>query len=337
MDKMTMMNRQYLHTYLNKNLYKNGIFVGGHYAWPSLPDDHAVRSINMISDLEKIYDNSNSYTFIDDIGAAIMCISKCGRNKQLETIQSKEDTTIKKWINDNIKSLENEVIHNNDEHILMLFKDLMKLLPTQIITEKFDTLELIHNFEKIIYAYDKQSMKHLALSYITKRKLPQLILEKSINNLTSKQLHKLKKQKNKNLNITTCNNTYQYHAHSDFIEENTLLREETFNDENTKMIKAANRCSGLLSTFFDKLIRNNIKDEKDISIFYVIPDDDRDRLKKGINSFFALYKDIYKEKYNLENITIITYQFLEKPLIDCYKYNLVDDKYTYDTQRFESA
>jgi hypothetical protein len=213
----------------------------------------------------------------------------------------------------------------------------MGLLPTQIITEKFDTIELIHNFEKIIYAYDKKNMKHLVLSYMTKKELPQLILEKSINNLTSKQLHKLKKQKNKNLNITTCNNTYQYHAHSDFIEENTLLREETFNKDNTKMIKAANRCSGLLSTFFDKLIRNNINNEKNISIFYIIPDDDRDRLKKGINSFFALYCNIYKEKYNLENITIITYQLLNNPLIDCYKYDLINDKYTYDTQRFEIA
>ena len=316
---------------ISSYLSEKNIFIGGHYQFPSIPDDHAIESIQIINSLSKKYENIILYIFIDDIGASTMCISKCGMRKAVQPIKSEEDDIVKNWIDESIYDLEENIIKNNDQYIIEKFKDLLVLLKTEIIIEKFNTTEIIHNFEKIIYAYNKPKMRPLALSYILKEKLPKLILEKSINNRTSKQLHKLKKKKNENLLIIQKNDIFKYQINNYITEEDILLREETIRDG--KMIKASNRCSGLLSTFFNKLVKDNLLAEKSLTLFYVIPEDDRYRLESGIVSFITLYMEDYKIKYSLEEVTIITCMVQETYLLDVYKYNLVEDIYSHVKQR----
>jgi len=314
-------------------LSEKNIFIGGHYQFPSVPDDHSIESIQIINNLSKKYKSIISYMFIDDIGASTMCISKCGRRKAVQPIKSKEDDIVKKWIDESIEDLEESIIQNRDQYIIDKFKDLLVLLKTEIIIEKFNIREIIHNFEKIIYAYNKPKMRPLALSYILKEKLPKLILEKSINNRTSKQLHKLKKKQNKNLLIIQKNDIFKYQINN-YIEE-ILLREETIRDG--KMIKASNRCSGLLSTFFNKLVKDNLLNEQSLTIFYVIPEEDRYRLESGIISFITLYVEEYKIKYDLQEMTIITCIVQDTYLLNVYKYNLVEDIYSHAKQRVDKS
>lgn len=301
------------------------ILIGGHYQWPSLPDKHSTDSIKIINNIAKQYKKAIPYVFIDDIGASVMCISKCGMRKEVQKIKTKEDSIVEKWIISNIEIIEKNIINNTDESIIEKFKELLLLIKTEVDINKFDTIEIVHSIEKIIYTYAKQQMRPLSLSYILKKKLPKLILEKSINNLTSKQLHKLKKQNNKNLMISRKNDTYRYLTSNYISDEDILLREEIIKDE--IMTKASNRCSGLLSTLFHKLVKDNLSDEKSLTIFYVIPEDDKERLENGIKSFITLYIEEYKIKYNLDEIVIITCIIQDSYLLNIYKYNLLEDTY----------
>ena len=186
---------------ISNYLSEKNIFIGGHYQWPSIPDIHSIESIQTINILCKKHQNIKTYMFIDDIGASTMCISKCGMRKALQSIEAKEDNIVRNWIDEAIKELEENIVKNNNQYILNKFNELLGVIKTEIAIEKFTIVEIIYNLEKIIYAYNKAKMRPLVLSYILKEKLPKLILEKSINNRTSKQLHKLKKSQNKNLLI----------------------------------------------------------------------------------------------------------------------------------------
>ena len=75
---------------ISNYLSEKNIFIGGHYQFPSVPDDHSIESTQIINNLFKKYEGV-PYLFIDDIGASTMCISKCGMRKAVQPIQSKED------------------------------------------------------------------------------------------------------------------------------------------------------------------------------------------------------------------------------------------------------
>jgi len=316
---------------ITEYLSEKNIFIGGHYQWPSLPDTHAIESTQKI--IEIVNNNSNiiSYLFIDDIGASAMCLSKCGVRKKIESIKSRKNDIVKYWIDQNIKNIEQNLIANNDNYIIEKFNEVLALIETSIILEKFNILEIILNFEKIIYAYNRSKSRPLVLNYILRNKLPQMILEKRVNNSTSKQLHRHKKCKNKNLIIYQKNDKYKYLISDYITDEDILLREEII--QNGKMIKASNRCPALLSTFFNKIIKDNIIREKSLLIFYFIPEEDRLRLKQGIISFMTLYMPEYKIKYEIKDITIITCIIQDTYLLDIYKYNLVNDIYSHSKKR----
>jgi len=320
---------------INNYISQKNVIVGGHYQWPSLPDEHSLLSTELIEIIFKQSNNINRYIFIDDIGASVMCISKCGLRKKVEKVEIKNDKFVENWITLNIENIEKSIIQNNDKQIKNFFKELLELINTNVIIEKFETIEIIHSFEKIIYTYNKKVMRPLCLSYILQTKLPKLILEKSINNLTSKQLHKLKKQNNSNLIIISKDNKLKFLTSNYISSNDILLREEIIS--NNKMIKASNKCSGLLSTLFNKIVKDNLKNEKTLTIFYIIPEDDKDRLENGIKSFITLYIEDYKTKYNLEEITLITCIIQDTYLLNIYKYNLKIDLFTHFIKRINYA
>jgi hypothetical protein len=91
----------------------------------------------------------------------------------------------------------------------------------------------------------------------------------------------------------------------------------------------------LLSTFFNKLVRDNLLSEKSLTLFYVIPEEDRNRLENGIVSFITLYMEEYKTKYDLQEMTIITCIVQDTYLLNIYKYNLIKDTYIHIKKRVD--
>ena len=129
------------------------------------------------------------------------------------------------------------------------------------------------------------------------------------------------------------NDSFKYKIENYITDKDILLREEII--INGKMIKASNRCSGLLSTFFNKLIQDNLSNEETLTLFYLIPKDDRYRLRSGIISFITLYAEEYKIKYNLKEIVLVTCILQDTYLLDIYRYDLVDDIYSHTKQRMD--
>ncbi|MFZ4857812.1 MAG: hypothetical protein ACOYL3_15580 [Desulfuromonadaceae bacterium] len=292
---------------LNTEAYS---FAGGHYGWPALPPYSSVCSALFIDALKKQLGGTTTI-FLDDIGASEACDkSVCSAPSFLKHSSDKAVPPPLEPIHaiaDLAGRLENGTI---------TFGELLTFgLPENILVPHLTIEVNLLALERFFYFNHRENFRPLLMTYNSKRHFDNLILEKSMNNSSSRNLHKIvKNMRNASLEVLSNGSTREYYAISRYNRKSDriLLRTES---TDTDDYKASNFCPVLLAHFFFKMFRANKDKAASHTVNYVIPCYDRGRLYEGVQTFYALYGADIQYWFGSKKINIISTILLDSMVL----------------------
>lgn len=293
------------------DLRGNGLLslLGGHYAWPGHPDafgiDSAIHLVDALQASEPL--SVDAHIFIDDIAASAMCSAP--RYDDAATARQKLNPLagngLERWASEHLPALERAAINRErswleQAHTLAQFlvpgnagHDSALLINKLLVPRNYDGIkDWLADVETLLYLTDKPSFRPLLLGYETGRSLPPVLFERTITNGASRMLHKIQKSAQpSNLRSGTTDDGRRLYWVEDERENRIELRSETIHGSG---MRASNKCSAILSQLFFhacRMLNNSLTPRDSLSVFYLIPSYDRERLRDGVKAFFEIYKD----------------------------------------------
>lgn len=282
--------------------------LGGHYAWPGHPDSFGIESaIHLTDSLQELEPGTiDAHIFIDDIAASTMCsAARC----EPGTIARQKTTPLagdglEPWVRDHLPALERAAMSRHDswaEQAQTLAQFLGRLNQPNDSASTMSRLQVPGNYdgikswfadvEELLYLTSKSSFCPLLLSYETGRKLPPVLFERTITNGASRMLHRMQKSGlPTNLRVSTDDEGRRLYWVQDERGNRIELRKETSQHGG---MQASNKCSAILSQLFFyacRALNRVLTPRQSLSVFYLIPSYDRERLRDGIKAFFEIYK-----------------------------------------------
>jgi cysteine desulfurase len=284
--------------------------LAGHYTWPGRPDAFGIdSSVHMADALEQLdRDAVNAHIFVDDIAASALC-SVAHSNKST-AVQQKwnvlEGNGCGLWISKLLPTIEKAVISQNNSWLdqadqLVEFLETLnpeETLPSEILRLRFpreyDGLaSWLADVELLVYHTAKSSFRPLLLAHETRKKLPQVLFERTMTNGASRMLHKIRNGRfDTNLQTSIEDDSRVVYWVQNQNHDRIELRDEIMQAGG---LRANNKCSAILSHLFFyacKTLTKKIASRKSLSVFYIIPSYDRERLRDGVKAFFELYGNV---------------------------------------------
>jgi cysteine desulfurase len=284
--------------------------LAGHYAWPGSPDpfgiDSAVHMADVLQELEP--GTVDAHIFIDDIAASAMC-SAAPCDTGTTTRQKLNPLTgsgLEPWISNHLPAIERAAISQHSSwleqaHHLAQFlgtlnqaDDSPSTITNLQVPNRYDGINSwLADVEVLLYLTSKPSFRPLLLSYETERRLPRVLFERTITNGASRMLHRMQKSELRtNLRVSTDDDGRRLYWVQDERGNRIELRNETTQRGG---MQASNKCSAILSQLFFyacRALNGVLTPRPSLSVFYMIPSYDRERLRDGIKAFFEIYKEL---------------------------------------------
>lgn len=294
------------------NLRGDGLLslLAGHYSWPGHPDSFGIDSaVHMVDVLEELDPGTvDAHIFIDDIAASAMCTTApCDTGiparQNSSTLTGSE---LEPWVSNHLPALERFAISRQglwleQAHQLAQFLGTLNQVdddPASTINSLRDPNGYdgingwLEDVERLLYLTSKPSFRPLLLSYETGRRLPPVLFERTITNGASRMLHKMRKSEwQTNLRVNADDNGRLLY----WVEDESGHRIELRNEHtNGWGMQASNKCSAILSQLFFhacRTLNRVLTPRPSLSVFYMIPSYDRERLRDGMKAFFEIYRE----------------------------------------------
>ncbi len=293
------------------NLRGDGLLslLAGHYGWPGCPDPFGIDSADHMADvLQELEPGTvDAHIFIDDIAASSMCsVARCGtETTEREKLNSFKDSGLEPWVSNHLPAVERAAISKlsswlEQAHHLDQFLGTLKQAPDAppVISKlqgpnRYDGIKSwLADVEVLLYLTTKPSFRPLLLSYETGRKLPRVLFERTITNGASRMLHRMRKSETRtNLRASTDDDGRRVYWVPDERGNRIELRNEIMQGGR---MQASNKCSAILSQLFFhacRTLNGLVTSPTSLSVFYMIPSYDRERLRDGIKAFFEIYQE----------------------------------------------
>ena len=313
------------------NLRADGLLslLAGHYAWPGHPDafgiDSAIHMADALQELDP--DTVDAHIFIDDIAASAICSSTPCRTGFPARQKSNplRGSALESWLLEHLPAIERAAIiqdglwlehaHDLAQFLRSLNQEVDAASPITTLQDfkSYDEIESwLADVEMLVYLTTKPSFRPLLLGHETGRSLPQVLFERTITNGASRMLHKIRKSKlPTNLRVNTDEEGRLLYWIEDESGNRIELRRESAQDG---AMWASNKCSAILSQLFFyacKELNRASASQSTLSVFYLIPSYDRERLRDGIKAFFEIYKE-FNHWFDVRRINL-AYAFYTYP------------------------
>lgn len=283
--------------------------LGGHYAWPGHPDSFGVDSAIHLADAlqESEPATVDAHIFIDDIAASAMCsAARCENGTTArQRFTPRPVGGLEPWLSEHLPAVERTTVSRHSSwpeqaHTLAQFLgtldragDFAAIKNRLQAPHNYDGLKSwLADLETLLYLTAKPCFRPLLLNYETGRSLPPVLFERTITNGASRMLHRMQKSTLRtNLRISDDDAGRRLYWVEDESGNRIELRSETTNGWG---MQASNKCSAILSQLFFhacRTLNNVLTPRPSLSVFYLIPSYDRERLRDGVKAFFEIYKE----------------------------------------------
>lgn len=281
--------------------------IGGHFAWPGEPDQFAVRSAREILQAQAAIEAPTSACiFIDDIAASAACSAAGCDLSQRVRVGNAQLPGVAAWLTQHLPALEQQARVGDDswrrwamdlsqrfddESGLGFWPEAVALLRPGAV-RNLDQVSWLKGVELLTYMVARSALRPLLLAReLREHALPALVLERSMLNGASRNLHKLKRDKQSRLQVTDKGDLTRYWVRA--YEGHAIeLRHEAAAVGG----QSATKCSGILSQLFLQACKSRTRaaGERKASVFYIVPCYDRARLNDGVWAFGELYRDLQR-------------------------------------------
>jgi hypothetical protein len=318
------------------------VILGGHYAFPDNPDSFALNSIRVSDEIRRISKNAKLISFINDMRFDNLCnfglceiknkkvrvdimdtITKIDElwDKSIDEIRLIERNTgikLSKIFIDKLKQIifktsdwgktfatyffenykQNVMIDNSYKNNIHPLSYMLAACEEFILDEKVKD-RFIWSVDYFMYYFDKEEFMPIAYSEIGIN--CKTIFEKNIYNISSKTIRKLH-EKNVIPNLITEQIDMQtlYKCKS-YVGNDIVLRIE----DNSNSFSAINKCPLIIAALYYKVVKENCKQNENLTVVYMIPAYDRNKVDLGTEAFFRIYYPYLQKQYKFSDLKII--------------------------------
>ncbi|AUX26893.1 uncharacterized protein SOCEGT47_074630 [Sorangium cellulosum] len=291
--------------------------LGGHYRWPGSPSSFAVNSIKHVVALAAELSGRavTSTVFLDDIGAGAACAAgRCDVGLH-HTIPQATIDGLERWAAEELPALETTLVESERGWIAPArrLRDILRNCSAFVpghpaievlrdgVSSDAGPVRWLRALEMALYIGARPLFRPLLLGHESRLALPPVLLERTITNAASRNLHKARKARRPTgLRVDDPGDGSVLYWVPGLDRERIELRREESRDG---VSRAANKCAAILSQLFFHMLKG--AKTKRASVFYLVPSYDRARLRDGMVAFFHIYHDL-AAWFGLKEATLVS-------------------------------